>query len=139
VVKFRPYQQGDVFELEIREGDDYGTSTIYEYDDDVLSFTLEVDGTPVMCWGIVEADQGVGHLWAYISDAARGHGLTIVKFARRVINNAIRFMFHRIQATVRADDEEYTRFIELFGLNKEGLMRKATVNQMDLWLYARVN
>lgn len=138
VVEFRPYRKGDVFELELRVGDDYGSKQIYEYEDDVIAFTLLEDDKPIMCWGIVEMLPGVGHMWAYITDEARGHGIAIVRHGRRIIDRTLGTIFHRLQSNVRADSEEYMRFTELFGFEKEGLMRQATADRKDLWMYARV-
>ena len=136
-MSFVPYRIGDVFQLTLRENDDYGTETIYEYDDNDVAFTLLVDDQPAACFGIVEADKGVGFLWGYVSDRANGHGKYMIRFLKGVLDRAMG-RYHRLQSNVRADRKDYIRFSELLGLEKEALMRKATANKMDLWLFARV-
>jgi hypothetical protein len=134
-IVWRPYQSGDAYKIRLREGDNYGYDEVAEYDGP--GWSLVKDDEVIASFGIYEIDEGIGHLWAYISDSARGHGRTLIKFGRRVINLAMD-NHHRLQSTVRADKDEYVRFTEMLGLSKEGLMRKATNNQMDLWMFSKV-
>lgn len=137
MVEFRGYEDGDVYAVKIRLGDPLGAPVV-EYPG--VKWTMTVNGEPAAVAGIMNGGPGIGMLWAFVSDDARGHGKKIVKFIRPKLDFAFKEMrYHRLQAIVRVDRPEYQRFIELLGFEKEGLMKKAAFNQDDLWLYARVN
>lgn len=134
---FVAYREGDVFKLELRDGDLLG-GELEEYPGP--KWTLLEDDQPIMCFGLLPAEGGVCTVWSFFSDAARGHGKQIVAYAREVFDGAFDVMScHRLQTVVRKDDEEYQRFVGLFGFEREGLLRKATPDQQDILLYARVN
>ncbi len=130
------YTEGDVYQLNLREGDCLGVPPI---DQPPPAWTMKKDGRPIACGGIVHIGGGVGVVWVQATDEVRGHGLKLCKFARKAVHVAFaRMKFHRIQATVRTDRPEYCRWAELMGFEREGLMRKATPSKEDVFLYARV-
>lgn len=133
-LRWRTYKKGDVFRINVREGDTWG-GDVEEYDGPAWSL---VEGETVLAsFGICKIEEGIGHLWAYISEDAKGHGRTMIKFGRKVIGMAMS-NYHRLQSNVRADKEEYVRFSEMLGLEKEGLLRKATADKRDLWVFSKV-
>ncbi len=135
VVMFRDYEEGDVYRLDIREGDTIG---VILQDFPTPGWTMFSETDILACGGIVQAGGGVGNVWAYISDKARGHGVSLLRFSRSAMDRALSIMlFHRLQTVVRTDRPEYERFVELLGFEKEGRLRKATSTQEDLFLYAR--
>ena len=131
-----PYQEGDVFKVKIRLGDPLGHPV---NDEGGPAWTLR-DGDKILaCVGLKDGNCGIATFWSFISDEARGHGLLMVKKGREIIRNGFEVhKYFRIQAVVRADKEEYSRFIELFGFEREGLMRKAALNKSDIYLYSIV-
>lgn len=130
------YEEGDVFKLDLREGDSLG---IPPMDMPSPAWTMKEDGNPIACGGIMHVGGGVGVVWVQATDKVRGHGLKLCRFAKQAVQIVFEEMkFHRIQATVRADRPEYRRWAEMMGFECEGLMRKATPNQQDVYLYARV-
>lgn len=132
----RPYEEDDVFKVKIRLGDPLG-AVVGNYPGP--AWTMEKDGRVIAVMGITAVSGGIGLVWSFISDEARGHGKMMVKFAREKMKFALTEMrFHRLQAVVREDRPEYQRFAELMGFQKEGLMRKACANGDDLWLYSRI-
>jgi len=135
-IEFKPYEKDDVFKVRMREGDTLGMPV---GNIPGPAWTLFDNGAVVACVGLHHEVGNIATLWAYGSDAIRGNGRTIVKFGKRWLDYAINDMrFQRIQAVVREDREEYCRFIEIFGFEKEGLMRKAAANGGNIWLYSRV-
>jgi len=138
VVKFYHYQEGDVFRINLREGDTLG-GVAEEVAGPAWSMKDE-EGNVLLSFGILPSSETVGNLWAFISDDARGHGIKMIKFGRAVVEHGLTEKgFRRIQSIVRADRPEYQRFTEALGFTKEGLMRKAAPNGDDLWLYSRVS
>ena len=47
--------------------------------------------------------------------------------------------FHRVQAYVKQDWEQAKRWIELVGMQEEGMVRKFSPDGRDHILYAKVN
>jgi RimJ/RimL family protein N-acetyltransferase len=136
VVRFRPYEEGDIYAIKLREGDAMGTA-VKKYDGP--GWTMLIDEKPVACYGVGNVDGRVGFLWAFISDEARGHGVKMIKEGRKMINHALADLgFERVQSIVRADRPEYKRFSLALGLECEGLLRKAADNGQDIWLFAKV-
>ncbi len=133
---FREYEAGDVFKVKLRVDDSMGLPI---GDIPGISWTIEVDGEVAACFGLHNEVGGIATLWAYGSEQIRGYGRDIIKFGKSFTDDAINVLkFQRIQAVVRADRPEYVRFIELFGFEKEGLMRKAAATGDDIYLYSRV-
>ena len=135
MIAIRDYEEGDVFQLLLREGDAFGTVQDLPFP----AWTMTQDDRPIACGGVVQAGQGVGNLWLFVTDEARGHGLKLSRFARKVVIRLFAVMrFHRVQTVIRADKKEYRRWAELMGFQQEAVLRKAGPSQQDLLLYSRV-
>ena len=130
------YEPGDVFKLNIRDGDGFG---VPPQDEVGFGWTFKKQGKPVGCGGFVDIGQGIGMAWVMATDEVRGHGLRVCRFTRMAIGIAFEEMgWHRIQAAVRCDRPEYQQWAELMGFQREGRLRKAAPDKTDLYLYARV-
>ena len=130
------YQAGDVFKLNIRDGDGFG---VPPKDEVGFAWTFKKDSKPVGCGGFIDIGQGVGVVWVMATDEIRGHGLRLCRFAKMAVGIAFEEMgWHRIQAAVRCDRPEYQQWAELMGFQQEGRLRKAAPDKSDLYLYARV-
>lgn len=136
VVSFRDYEEGDVYRLDLREGDTLG---VVLQDHPFPAWTM-MDGDEVIaCMGVLDAGGGVGNLWMYVTDKARGHAIPLFRFCQSALRRLFDVMrFHRIQTVIRTDRPEYERWAQMFCFEKEGLLRKATSAQEDLYLFARV-
>ena len=132
-----PYVQGDLYEIDMRAGDDIGDE-VREHPGP--SWTLKDEGEVLACFGICNIYGGVGTAWAFVSDKARHHGASLPKAMIAKLKECFDVMkFHRLQTVVRPDMKEYLRFVELIGFEREGLMRKATPRKQDVLLYSMVN
>ncbi len=130
------YTPGDVFALDIRDGDGLG---IPPEDEVGFGWTMKKEGRPIGCGGFLDIGQGIGLVWVMLSDEVRGHGTKLSRFARKATDIAFETMgWHRIQAAVRCDRPEYQRWARLMGFECEGRLRKAAPDKTDLYLYARV-
>ena len=135
-VVFDNYQEGDIYELGIREGDDLG---VVLQDHPFPAWTMRIDGEVAACGGVVNAGGGVGNGWVFVSEKARGHGKALTRFVRGALDRLFDVMrYHRIQTVIRVDRPEYERWATLFGFEKECVLRKASPAQEDLFLFARV-
>ena len=137
MVVCQTYQLGDREYLEAREGDLLGGD---EFDEESgPTWTLLVDDIPATIFGFVNTSPGVYELWAEASDTVRGHGFAVIRLVNQIIELAFKNLeMHRLQATCRADREEYTRFMEIMGFEREGVLRQVTPNRKDLILYSMV-
>ena len=137
MVVCQTYQLGDREYLDGREGDLLGGE---EFDEESgPTWTLLVDGFPMAIFGYVNVSPGVYEMWSEVSDLARGHGLAAIRLVNQIQEMAFRNLeMHRLQATCRADREEYTRFLEIMGFEREGVLRQVTPNRKDLILYSMV-
>jgi len=136
VVILYPYVQGDVYDIEVREGDDINDGI---QENAGPSWTLKDEGEVLACFGICNIYGGVGTAWAFVSDKARHHGASLPKAMIAKLKECFDVMkFHRLQTVVRIDSKEYQRFVELIGFQREGLLRKATPSKQDVFLYSMV-
>ena len=137
MVTIQTYQLGDVEYLEHREGDLLGESPFEE--EKGPTWTVLVDEYPVAIFGFMFISPGTYEMWAEITDAIRGNGRPAIKQGREIIELAFENLeMHRLQATCRVVKGEYSRFLEVMGFQKEGLLRQAAPNREDLILYSRV-
>ena len=137
MVVCQTYQLGDREYLEVRDGDRLGGD---EFDEENgPTWTLLVDDFPVAIFGFVNASPGVYEMWSEVSDLARGHGFAAIRLVKQIQDLAFKNLdMHRLQATCRADREEYTRFLEIMGFEREGVLRQMAPNRKDLILYSMV-
>jgi len=138
MVEFRTYRVGDRKMFKPRIGD-YICGP--EYDEEAgPTWTLLVDGCPVGIVGLSCVVPGVYDMFAFPSERVRGHGLLVMKFAKRTIATAWETLsVHRIQATCLADNDEYNRFLVALGFKKEGVLRQVSPNRRDLAIYSIVD
>ena len=137
MVVCQTYQLGDREYLEARDGDRLGGD---EFDEESgPTWTLLVDDFPMAIFGFVNTSPGVYEMWSEVSDLARGHGFAAIRLVKQILELAFKNLaMHRLQATCRADRDEYTRFLEIMGFEREGVLRQVTPNRKDLILYSMV-
>jgi len=130
------YAKGDVFKVQFREGDTFGTFAVEH--SNTVAWTMKDGDTIIGCAGYVKECDGVATFWGFFSEDTRGHGRTIIKYARHTLEQIGEFWeLRRIQAAVRADRPEYRRFIEMLGFEYEGCLKKAAANGEDVLMYGR--
>ncbi len=90
-------------------------------------------------YGVVEMWPGVARVWALFSDdLIADHPVLLSLHAKRDLQKADQFGFHRIEATAETDHESAADFLLWLGFNLECCMRRYTANGKDTYLYARV-
>jgi RimJ/RimL family protein N-acetyltransferase len=137
-VVVKPYNDLDITKLRIREGDDWGGFSEIAIQSG-NAFTVWDDDEPVAAMGIIPAYKHVGGVWAVITDGARGHGFELTRYAQNLLILMMRNMnMHRVQAFVKKEKPEYVRWAKLLGFEVEGVMRKGTPEQRDMYLMAKV-
>ena len=133
--EMRQFQQGDLDSITYREGDDY-SSDLDKYAANGDATTFLVNGQPIAALGCVLDYPGVAMAWALISEDARGHGVALTKATREVVEEWIDlYGLHRLHCLVTPGKEEYIRWIEAIGFEKESLMKHVTPDKQDMFLY----
>jgi hypothetical protein len=91
-----------------------------KYAENGLGFTC-LDGGLVIGFGGVYAHwEGVGEVWCMLSDATEKHRLAIARtFLKGLQYTQGELRLHRVQATVRADNEVSIRLIKWLGFELE--------------------
>ena len=134
-VHWRKYADGDVYKVKLRPGD--GRDGVIEFPGP--KWSLCRGDTVIGSCGIKTDIDGVGTIWAFFSEEARGEGRKILRFMWQRLDEAFRDVgYYRLQACVSVDRPEYAKFIEMIGFQAEGLMRNATPDKRSVWLYSRV-
>lgn len=102
------------------------------------AWTLFAGGRPLACGGVVRFWPGAGELWCWFAADVREHAVVVARHARRAMS-ALRegHGFARMQAHVRADDEQAQAFAAFVGLRREGTCQGYGPDQATHHLYGR--
>ena len=140
-MRVRPYRQGDLEHLIRRPHDDYGPESWENTKlmcDEHPTYTFEHDGIPVAVIGLQLLWTGTAHAWTVISDQVRGNGITLTKLTKELLEgHAKALKVWRVQAYVKEDVKENTKWIELLGFKRESVMYRGSPEGTNLLLYVR--
>jgi hypothetical protein len=102
------------------------------------AWTLFSQGRAVACGGAVRFWPGVGECWCWLSEAARQCPVVVARRVRAAVAE-LRDLhgFTRLQAHVRAEDEQAGRFASFVGLIYEGACPGFGPDQATHHLYGR--
>jgi hypothetical protein len=103
-----------------------------------VAFTAFRGGKAIAILGVVNIWPGVGEMWSIFDNQAREIPATALRTGRSFGDIAIRYLqLHRLQITVRTDDNRAFRYAEAIGFKTESVMRKYGPDQVDYLLMAR--
>ena len=134
----------DRMHLELMDDQQITAGVNSNVDDTVLSvmeaspwsFTLLVDGAPIMSYGVMEYWPGRGEAWAFIDRNAGPHMVAIHRKAKELL---IAADLERVEANVICDFDAAHRWCKLLGFKLEAeCRRKFFPTGEDAALYARV-
>lgn len=102
------------------------------------AITMLANEVPVAMGGVSILWNGVAENWALTTVLVDRYPVwfhkTVLKLHR---NTAEAFGLHRIQSTVRADNEKAVSWHRALGFEKEGLMKGYGMDQADYWMMAK--
>ena len=102
------------------------------------AFTAFRYGRPIAIVGVVFIWKGVGELWSLFDEQARDIPSTMLRAAIDFSDIAMRYLhLHRLQITVRTDDNRAKRYAEAIGFKTECVMQKFGPDQVDYLLMTR--
>lgn len=102
------------------------------------AFTAFRYGRPIAIVGVVIIWNGVGEMWSLFDNQARDIPMTMLRAAIDFSDIAMRYLhLHRLQITVRTDDNRAKRYAEAIGFKTECVMQKYGPDQVDYFLMTR--
>jgi RimJ/RimL family protein N-acetyltransferase len=102
------------------------------------AFTVFRHNRPIAILGVINIWPGVGEMWSIFDNEARQIPATALRTGRSFGDIAIRYLqLHRLQITVRTDDNRAFRYAKAIGFETESVMRKYGPDQIDYLLMAR--
>jgi RimJ/RimL family protein N-acetyltransferase len=103
-----------------------------------VAFTAFRHNRAVAIIGVVNIWPGVGEMWSVFDEEARSIPATMLRAGKGFSDIAIRYLqLHRLQITVRTDDNRAFRYAKAIGFETESVMRKYGPDQVDYLLMAR--
>lgn len=100
--------------------------------------TAMMHGTPAAVFGSIHIWKGVEELWMFCEERARKMPVLMTKAGRiMAYHRVIAGNLHRLQITVRLNDEKALKWAEAIGFEREAVMRRYGPDQMDYQLMAR--
>lgn len=88
------------------------------------AWTLCLDGSPVACGGVVLLWRGVGEAWSLSAEGLGPFALRLHRIvAARLAEAEARHALHRIQASVRTDNNQGRRWLARLHFREEGVMK----------------
>jgi RimJ/RimL family protein N-acetyltransferase len=93
---------------------------------------------PVAIMGVVHFWNGVGELWSLFDESARKMPMTMLKTGHSYCDISFRYLcLHRLQITVRTDDNRAIRYAKHLGFDVETVMRRYGPDKVDYLLMTR--
>lgn len=100
--------------------------------------TTFLHGKPVAITGIVKLWNGVGELWSLFDEVLRDKPATMLRTGKSYCDISFRYLcLHRLQITVRTDDNRAIRYAKHLGFETETVMREYGPDRVDYLLMTR--
>ena len=114
-------------------------SVLYRLSDSPYMQTLvNPEGFPLMVIGVVPTGLGVGEVFILPGKGWVYYTVEICRIIKRELNRILMF-HHRIQATCKTGDEKYSRFLEMFGFERDGTLRHYNTLGEDFYMYSIIS
>lgn len=89
--------------------------------------------------GVMPMWPGVAEVWTVLSEEILAYPKPLIRILRQLDKECVqKLRIWRLQAIADVRHESFSRFLEHFGLQREGYMRSYLGYRQDAWLYARV-
>ena len=145
-INYRYYESNDAYHLDFRDSD---AMYFGSYDATVAFIeTLQVAGPAITvvyqekiaaCWGFAQVVPGVYEAWCLGSQLFNKHPIATTRTAKFVIEWGAKYLAaHRIQITVRGDNQVAKNWASVLQFNYEGLMKQFGHDKADYVMYAKI-
>lgn len=96
------------------------------------------EGFPIMVIGVIPVSLGVGEVFILPGKGWVYHTIEICRIIKHDLRRIMMFC-HRVQALCKVNDEKYYRFLELFGFEREGILRHYNKLGEDFYMYSIIS
>jgi RimJ/RimL family protein N-acetyltransferase len=117
---FYEYEARDEYAIELTRG---------------LAYTVRIEGTIMVCGGVMSVDESTGHLWCFMSRSAGKHMLALHRVTRRFMEVSGKKTLH---ATTDADFPRGCRWLEMLGFSQAAILHDYDPAGRDHILYTKV-
>jgi RimJ/RimL family protein N-acetyltransferase len=102
------------------------------------AMTTFLHGKPIAVTGVVYFWNGVGELWSLFDEDARTKTSTMLRTGKSYCDIAVRYLhLHRLQITVRTDDNRAINYARHLGFNTEATLKEYGPDRVDYLLMTR--
>jgi len=125
----------DIINTKLKYNDlDELKSEVYPFEGDEALTYLKDDKIIFAC-GMKVIRQGVAHVWVVPSIYVDNYPKSFYKEINKLLNEyAEKMNIHRVQTTIV---EDFVKWIELLGFEKESTLKKITFDKKDEYLYTK--
>ena len=105
-----------------------------------IAVTVLKNKHPIAIWGSYQLWNGVEEAWLITEEVTRSYAVSLCKVAKLYFS--LRFQeasLHRLQITVRCEDNRAVRWAKWLGFQVEGTMRGYYPDQSDAYLMSMLN
>ena len=103
-----------------------------------MAMTTFYQGKPIAITGVVYFWTGVGELWSLFDESIRLKPATMLRTGKSYCDIAIRYLhLHRLQITVRTDDNRAINYARHLGFNTEATLKEYGPDRVDYLLMTR--
>lgn len=114
-------------------------SVLYRLADSPYMKTIcNPDGFPIMVIGVVPINIGIGEVFILPGKGWVYHTIEVCRMIKTDLKRIMLF-HHRVQATCNTKDEKYSRFLEMFGFEREGVLRHYNSLGEDFYMYSIIS
>jgi len=144
-IKYRYYEPNDAYHLDYRDSDaiyfgSYAATVAYVETLQTVgpAITVLYQGKIAACWGFAQVVPGVYEAWCLGSKLFNQYPVATTRTAKFVIKHGAKYLpAHRIQITVRADNQLAMNWASVLQFNYEGLMKQFGHDKADYIMYGK--
>jgi len=114
-------------------------TVLYRLADNPHAQTLvSPEGFPILVMGVIPINIGIGEVFILPGKGWVYHTLGVCRILKTELSRFLIY-HHRIQATCNTKDEKYGRFLEMFGFEREGVLRHYNKLGEDFYMYSIIS
>tara|TARA_R100001082_G_C4339082_1_gene149238 strand:+ start:162 stop:611 length:450 start_codon:yes stop_codon:yes gene_type:complete len=117
----------------------FGTEMLEHFEQPDMAFTFIDHGHLIAIAGIQPLWPGVGEAWLLASDKLDAHKISVSRLCKRLMRQvADEQELHRVQAHMKSDWPQLSRWARFLGMEFEGTIRQMTPDREDYDMFSLV-
>ena len=138
MLSYRNYEPGDIEKVDARY-EVIGPDNLSDYHLENSHMRTFYSGDKIL--GVMAHTMiwpGLGEAWVHVSEDIRGHGMSLVRNTKRILEEDQRiYNVRRTNALIHEDRYEYLKWVKLLGFVGESFMPKAAPDGKGLFLMVK--